>query len=257
LIACDTILERLIYSFFGIIICYDVALQTRFLFVYQDHRLDALRTCFYDQDDDDDDDATLEERSKGKTTMRDHIQQDMRQQPVVMKKKGDSVVLVKFPRQATDVGTTEDAYLMTQLYIAERANACIEFASSARRGGGGPATNEERIVAFFDFGSGYDSSHAPPLKWQLSAVRRLQHLYPERLERLIILEAPFWMRGLFQAIRPFLSQATRQKIQMVSDRYVVCLRFPQLRYIYIFGKLTISHNLDQRYWRISVQSPKI
>jgi hypothetical protein len=176
--------------------------------MYQDHRLDVLRTCFYNENDDD---ATLDERSKAKA-MRDHIQQDMRQQPVVMKKGESSrTVLVKFPRQATDdAGSTEDAYLTTQLYIAERANACTEFSS---RG------HDERIVAIFDFG-GYDSSHSPPLKWQLSAVRRLQHLYPERLQRLVVLDAPFWMRGLFQAIRPFLSQATREKIQMVSDRYV-------------------------------------
>jgi hypothetical protein len=149
----------------------------------------------------------LDELSTAKT-MRDHIQQDMKQQPVVMKKGESRTVLVKFPRQATDDGTTEDAYLTTQLYIAERANACTEFASRGQ---------DERIVAIFDFG-GYDSSHSPPLKWQLSAVRRVQHLYPERLQRLVVLDAPFWMRGLFQAIRPFLSQATRQKIQMVSDR---------------------------------------
>jgi hypothetical protein len=36
------------------------------------------------------------------------------------------------------------------------------------------------------------------------------------------------MRGLFQAIRPFLSQSTRQKIQMASDRYV-WVRVPELR----------------------------
>jgi hypothetical protein len=164
----------------------------------------------------------LDELSKAKT-MRDHIQQDMKQQPVVMKKGESRTVLVKFPRQATDDGTTEDAYLTTQLYIAERANACTEFASS-RVSGGNSSQDGERIVAIFDFG-GYDSSHSPPLKWQLSAVRRVQHLYPERLQRLVILDAPFWMRGLFQAIRPFLSQATRQKIEMVSDRYVT------LRYI--------------------------
>ena len=39
----------------------------------------------------------------------------------------------------------------------------------------------------------------------------------ERLGRLIVLDPPFWMRGIYHGIRPFLSQTTRDKIQMVSS----------------------------------------
>jgi hypothetical protein len=140
--------------------------------------------------------------------MRLLVADDMKKQPVFMRghNRDSRAVLMKLSRQSG--GGTEEEYLTTQLYVAERASACTEFVSRGR---------QESMVAIFDF-SKYDSSHSPPMKWQLSAIKRLQHLYPERLHKLVILEPPFWMRGLFQGIRPFLSGATRHKIQLVSDR---------------------------------------
>lgn len=137
-----------------------------------------------------------------------HVAGDMEKQPVVMRghDRDARAVLIKFPRTAG--GVTEEEYLTTQIYIAERANACTEFVSRGR---------QETITAIFDFSS-YDSSHSPPMKWQLSAIRTLQHLYPERLHKLVILEPPFWIRGLFRGIRPFLSGTTRHKIELVTDR---------------------------------------
>lgn len=44
----------------------------------------------------------------------------------------------------------------------------------------------------------------------------LQHHYPERLKALVILDAPFWMRAVYFAVQPFLSERTKRKIVMVS-----------------------------------------
>lgn len=113
-------------------------------------------------------------------------------------------ILIKSHRDAAP--TSEEEYLLTQLFIAERALACTEFLS---RG------TQETLVAVFDF-SMQNSKTSPPVAWQISAMRTLQHLYPERLGQLIVLEPPFFMKGVFLGIRPFLSSVTRNKIQMVS-----------------------------------------
>jgi CRAL/TRIO domain len=123
-------------------------------------------------------------------------------------------VLIKFPRH--EGGTTEEEYIQTQIYIVERAVACTEFATRGRH---------EKVLVVMDGGGGGGSSgsgsssasHAPPVSWQLTAIRRVQHLYPERLGRLIIVDAPFWMRGIYHSIRPFLPPSTRHKIQLVSS----------------------------------------
>ena len=103
---------------------------------------------------------------------------------------------------------TEDEYVASQLYIAERASACAEFVSQGR---------QEQMVAVFDFSS-YKSNDSPPLQWQISAMQKVQHLYPERLHKLIVVEPPFWMRTLYHALRSFLPRETQEKIQMVNNR---------------------------------------
>ena len=140
--------------------------------------------------------------------MREGILHDMKSQPVIMKghDKDRRAAMLKGSRLAA--GGTEDEYLTSQLYVAERANACAEFVSKGL---------QEKMVAVFDF-STYQSGNSPPLKWQLSAIRTIQNLYPERLHMLILLEPPFWMRGVYRSIRPFLPTATQQKIQLVKNR---------------------------------------
>ena len=117
--------------------------------------------------------------------------------------------MVKFPRREVtgDVDSpSEEAYVTTQLYIAERANACSEFLSDAGT-----------MTAIFDLSHQHRGA-SPPLSWQYKAIKLVQQLYPERLHQLIILEPPFWMRGVFSALKPFLSQQTRDKIQIVNSR---------------------------------------
>lgn len=140
--------------------------------------------------------------------MRDWVWNDMRSQPVIMKGHDTERRAVLFKGSRLVGGGTEDEYLTSQLYVAERANACSEFVSLGL---------QEKMVAVFDFSS-YQSGNAPPLQWQLSAIRTIQHLYPERLHKLILLEPPFWMRGVYLGIRSFLPKSTQQKIQLVKNR---------------------------------------
>jgi len=133
----------------------------------------------------------------------------MQQQLVVMRGHSPDglALMVKHPRSLNTYPKEhqERAYLLTQLYIAERANACSDF------------LGHDRMVAIFDLGRQAKGA-SPPLSWQYRAIQVVQQVYPERLHQLILLEPPFWMRGVFAALKPFLSVTTRNKISIVSSR---------------------------------------
>jgi hypothetical protein len=198
--------------------------------------VDLVRSCFTT--------AKNGEPSERETELHTQIERDFSRQVVVMRglslggegtsrsssseseqlsshteQQQQQPVLIKFPRH--EGGTTEEEYIQTQLYIVERAVACTEFATRGQ---------QEKVLVVMDGGSGSSSSgssgsssssHAPPVSWQLTAIRRVQHMYPERLGQLIIVDAPFWMRGIYHSIRPFLPPSTRHKIQLVSSSSTV------------------------------------
>ena len=145
--------------------------------------MDLIRTCFSSAKEDAS--PTSTSLSDIETNFQQQIERDFHRQAVVMrgiyastsstsstssklagKQQTQQPVLVKFPRH--EGGTTEQEYLLSQLYIAERAVACTEFATQGL---------EEKLVVIMD-GSHHSSHHTPPLSWQLSAVRRVQQLYP-------------------------------------------------------------------------------
>ena len=104
---------------------------------------------------------------------------------------------------------TMERYLEKQLDVAEQAIACTEYLS---RGG------QEKMIVIFDFGTPSNEAW-PPASWQVTAIQTLQRLYPERIGKLIILDPPFWMKGLHKTmVWPLVSSSTRNKIQIVSGQ---------------------------------------
>jgi hypothetical protein len=168
-------------------------------------KLPLLRSCFINHTKDSASDA------EQKTKWRRMIRQDLQRQPMVVRgydKKQQSVVY-KPTRQAAGVVEEEDAqeaFLVTHLYTVERAIATTEYLSRGAR---------QKITVLFSF-QNYVSSNSPPFAYLKQSSVLLQSLYPERLQKLLILEPPFWMRGLYNLLYPFLSYATRDKVQLVS-----------------------------------------
>jgi hypothetical protein len=140
------------------------------------------------------------------------IRQDLQRQPMVVRghDKKQQAVVYKPTRKAAGVVLEEEdaqeAYLVTQLYTAERAVATTEYLSRGTC---------QKITVLFSF-QNYDSSNSPPLASLKDSVAVLQSLYPERLQTLVILEPPFWMRATYNLLYPFLSYATRDKVQLAS-----------------------------------------
>ena len=188
----------------------------------KDHQIDLLRVAFSDSFHNrknninhDFDESGNKNSTKTAQQMRQYVQSDMTKQAIIMRKgpggHNDNnhqprPIMWKYPRRKG--GTTESEYVMTQLFAAEKSNAVVEYMSKGK---------EQSIMAIFDFSS-MSSKHSPALSWQITALQTIQHLYPERLQKLVVLEPPLWIRGLFISIKPFMSKTTSNKIQIVTDR---------------------------------------
>lgn len=134
------------------------------------------------------------------------LKKDLSNQLMVVRghDRENRAVLIKMGRESSE--TDPKGYLIAQIYMAERALACTEVRS---RG------TQEKITVVFDFGN-YSSANAPPKTLILSTVKALQGNYPERLAKLVILDPPLWMRGVYALVYPFLATETRQKVVLTS-----------------------------------------
>ena len=159
--------------------------------------MDLFRTCF-----EKDAESDLEKEIK------EDLSLDFSQQMVIMRgqDKHGRAVLIKTPRTGGD--TTERAWKRAQLYISDRAAAVTEFLSVGK---------VEKCTAIFSMHN-QNSRVSPPLKWQIAAVGFLQKLYPARVELLVILEAHFFIRTLFKAIKPFLGESIRKDTELIAGK---------------------------------------
>jgi len=134
------------------------------------------------------------------------VQEDMNNQKVIMRArdKEDRAIMTKFARYES--GSSEDSYIWSQVYMAERSVAATEF---------GTLGAQERTVSIFDY-HGFEASKSPPVATQLKAAQLLQKLYPERLQQLIILEPPFWLRGVLAVLKPVISAGIIDRIEMAT-----------------------------------------
>jgi 16S rRNA G966 N2-methylase RsmD len=95
-----------------------------------------------------------------------------------------------------------------KIYTAARAIATTEYISRRER---------EKLFVIFPFES-YLSSNSVSIAAMEKSKRILQRLYPDRLEKLVILDPPFWMRAIVALLSPLVkvSLATRKKMKLVS-----------------------------------------
>jgi hypothetical protein len=168
----------------------------------KERKVDLLRTLFdsswkYDSDED----------AKVAQQYRSYLEEELLKQVMVVRGKDreSHAVVIKMPRESPE--TNEEAFIMAQLYIAERAMAATEFLSCGEN---------EKVVAIFEFGT-YSSSNAPPFRVMRSMTTILQRNYPERLFHLVILDPPFFMRTIYTLIHPFLSADTNEKVILISN----------------------------------------
>jgi hypothetical protein len=120
--------------------------------------------------------------------------------------KEGRAVLIKTPR--IESGTTEAAYMNQQLFIAEKASAVTEFLSKG---------TQEKICAIFSM-QNQNSSYTASLSWQLGNIKILQQLFPGRMGIVVVLDAPFMIRGIFNTIKPFFSASLRESTFLLAGK---------------------------------------
>jgi hypothetical protein len=200
----------------------------------QENKLDLLRKCFSSQFE-----ITEEEQARA-TEMAELVRADMTRQYTVMRGHDNQnrTIMFKFPRVKT--GATEDSYILSQVYMAERSTATTEFYSLG---------TQERSVAVYDFNE-FDSSNAPPFQMQLNAAQLLQKTFPERLGVVVMVEPPFWLRSLFNMISPFLSTTISERIKWAAGVVRTIIPCFEMRESFA-GKLTASlHYLSSMLLRV-------
>lgn len=177
------------------------------LSVRKEQKLDLFRICFDTPvaAGDSGNDASLEQDIQ---SIKSDIQYDLEKQLQVLlgRDKAGRAVLIKVPR--TQGGTTEQAYVRQQLYAAERSAAVTEFVSQGEH---------DTVCAVFSM-QNQSSKVTPSLSWQLTAIKLLQAVYPGRMAKVFVLEAPFLIRQIFNGIKPFLSSSLKESTFLVTGK---------------------------------------
>ena len=165
------------------------------------YRFDIIRSCCYDDNIYNDEDAALAEK------YRSFISDELERQTMVVRgvDANNRTIIYKPPRNSSvNNAYGAEAFILIQIYTAERAMATSEFTSKAE---------EERVTVVFNFRD-YSRKNSPPTSSMMTLAKVIQRCYPERLGVLIIADPPFWMRAVFNVVWPILSTATTEKIRM-------------------------------------------
>jgi hypothetical protein len=169
----------------------------------QEYNIDVLRLCFVpDASFASDGDRKLCERYQSL------IEEEIPKQLIAVrgKDKMNRPILVYMSRQESSPEFDTEAFLLARIYALERAIAAVEYLSLGK---------EQTMIGMFRTG-GYQQAHMPPLAAVKQAVTVLQGNYPERLEKFVMLDPPFWMRSIYAILSIFLDEDTASKIVMVS-----------------------------------------
>lgn len=160
--------------------------------------MELFRTIF-------DSDATLTDEEE---SLKQAVTNDMGKQMQILRgqDKDGRAVVIKVSR--THGGTTEYDYVTQQLFVAEKSAAVTEFVSKG---------HQDTVCAIFSM-QNQNSSYTPSLAWQLSVIKLLQQIAPGRMGRVLILEASFMIRQIFNAIRPFLSVSLKESTFLVAGK---------------------------------------
>ena len=166
------------------------ALQLR-----KEHQMELFRTGF-----------GADPESEEEKSLRADVQLDLDMQLQVLlgsDKEGRAVV-IKMARH--NGGTTEQAYIRHQLYLAERSTAVTEYISRGQH---------DTICAIFNL-QHQNSSMSPAVAWQVRTIKLLQTVVPGRMAKVLVIEPPFLIRQVFNVIKTFLSTSLKESIFLVS-----------------------------------------
>lgn len=176
-------------------------------------RVDILRACF-------DKDHTFADNTERDLAaqFRERILQDTANQEVVVLGRDTEGCAVLRLGERTCVKMDDEAFLTTQLYMVERALATTEANTEG---------SQDSMVVLLD-ATCFKSKCAPSRSTLKELVSILQNHYPQRLKRLVVLNAPVWLRSAYAVLSPFLDKRTRRKFQVANGAQAKRRTFEEL-----------------------------
>lgn len=104
-------------------------------------------------------------------------------------------------------------FLKSHYYMAERAIACVQKQQQQQQQ---QQTQEKKIVAILDF-NGFQTTNIPPLSLAKDGVFVLRDHYPQFLDCVYMIDAPFVLRMFWTVLKPFVDPVTRSLVRFVSN----------------------------------------
>ena len=165
----------------------------------KEYKVDLLRLCFGNA-------ASVEPRDSDEKEFllrsESLIEAELQRQTMYVRGQDRDNRAILHRSYRTSAESDQESYVLAMIYMAERAFACSEALTKGR---------EEKIMCVFDY-SGYSSWNSPPIETTKTSILLVQKNYPERAKKIVVLDAPFWMRGFYSIISLFLAEVTREKV---------------------------------------------
>lgn len=156
-------------------------------------KCEQYRTCF-------DKDATSEDQVTFKKDILEECQKQVN--AFIGKDKAGRAMFITGPRVGT--GFEELVFGHSQLFHSEKMVAVSEFVTDGEF---------DKVCAIVQHAG---STNAPPTSSNRKIMGLLQILYPARMGRAIIMNAPFLFRQFFALIKPLLPKATQNATVLVT-----------------------------------------
>lgn len=106
----------------------------------------------------------------------------------------------------TETSWDEEFFFKGNIFCMEKALACTE-----RRTNGA----KDKVIVLYDY-SGYTMKNSPPLALVCKLLFALKDHFPERLEHVFLVDAPFIFRAFWAIIQHFIDPVTKELVCFVS-----------------------------------------
>jgi len=168
----------------------------------KEHKLNELRSCFSTTPSNTDGD----DESNNIETLKSQIVEETSRQLMFVRgyTKEKQAILIKQDRTAPV--TDEKAYFNTNIYMLERAIACTEHASKG---------TQHKIVVVLNY-TNYIRANVPPMRLMKEFITIMESYYPDNLASLILVDVPFYFKGVWYFLKPFMDPNNTEKIKFVT-----------------------------------------
>eukprot|EP00956_Cyclotella_meneghiniana_P005694 scaffold7328_cov114-Cyclotella_meneghiniana.AAC.1 len=167
----------------------------RTLEFFVENDVDAIRLCFRNGSDSELNaqlrDGLLKRFANGASIVRGYS-------------KEGHALFQNFPR--TETSWDEEFFIKGNIYCMEKALACTE-----RRTNGA----KDKVIVMYDY-SGYTMKNSPPIALVRKLLFTLKDHFPERLEHVFVVDAPFIFRAFWAIVQHFIDPITKELVCFVS-----------------------------------------